>query len=477
MNKLFIDNKWVNAVSGKTFDVLNPSDEKVLAKVPYGSKKDAELAIEAAKKAFPVWKGTNAFDRAKLLKKVANRIRMDVDKFAEITTLESGKPLVEARGEWMVAADLLEWFSEEAKRTYGTVIPSSRNNKRMQVIWQAIGVVGVITAWNFPVWNLARPWGAAIAAGCSIVAKPSEETPLTAMALVKIFEEEGLPAGVINLVVGDAPGIGDVLMDSFEIRKIHFVGSTRVGKLLMDKASKTNTQLSLELGGNAPVLIFPDVNVREIAASAVAAKFRNCGQVCISPQRFIVHKDIYEEFTSEASKLIADYVYGDGMDQTSQVGPLINKKQQDQLKRLVKEAVAGGAEILAGGEASSKNGKGFYFKPTLLKNVKKDSPVFKEEIFGPLMPVLVFETTKEAIEMANDTEYGLAAYIWTNNLNIAIKVSEAVEFGIVGINEWTPHATEAPFGGMKQSGQGSELGHDGIFEYMEKKLISIGGLS
>ena len=477
MNKLFIDNKWVNAVSGKTFDVLNPSDEKVLAKVPYGSKKDAELAIEAAKKAFPVWKGTNAFDRAKLLKKVANRIRMDVDKFAEITTLESGKPLVEARGEWMVAADLLEWFSEEAKRTYGTVIPSSRNNKRMQVIWQAIGVVGVITAWNFPVWNLARPWGAAIAAGCSIVAKPSEETPLTAMALVKIFEEEGLPAGVINLVVGDAPGIGDVLMDSFEIRKIHFVGSTRVGKLLMDKASKTNTQLSLELGGNAPVLIFPDVNVREIAASAVAAKFRNCGQVCISPQRFIVHKDIYEEFTSEASKLIADYVYGDGMDQTSQVGPLINKKQQDQLKRLVKEAVAGGAEILAGGEASSKNGKGFYFKPTLLKNVKKDSPVFKEEIFGPLMPVLVFETTKEAIEMANDTEYGLAAYIWTNNLNTAIKVSEAVEFGIVGINEWTPHATEAPFGGMKQSGQGSELGHDGIFEYMEKKLISIGGLS
>jgi len=347
----------------------------------------------------------------------------------------------------------------------------------MQVVWQSIGVVGVITAWNFPVWNLARPWGAAIAAGCSIVAKPSEETPLTAMALAKIFEEEGLPAGVLNLVVGDAPGIGEVLMDSFEIRKVHFVGSTRVGKLLMDKASKTNTQLSLELGGNAPVIIFPDVNVKEIAASAVGAKFRNCGQVCISPQRFIVHKDIYEEFTSEASKLIADYVYGDGMDETSQVGPLINKKQQDQLKRLVKEAVAGGAEVLAGGDASSKNGKGFYFKPTLLKNVTKDSPVFKEEIFGPLMPVLVFETTKEAIEMANNTEYGLAAYIWTNNLNTAIKVSEAVEFGIVGINEWTPHATEAPFGGMKQSGQGSELGHDGIFEYMEKKLISIGGLS
>jgi len=477
MYKLFIDNNWVNAVSGKTFDVVNPSNEKVLAKVPFGTGKDAQLAIEAAKKAFPVWKDTNAFDRAKLLKKVANRIRTDVDDFAKITTLESGKPLVESRGEWMVAADLLEWFSEEAKRTYGTVIPSSRSNKRMQVIWQAIGVVGVITAWNFPVWNLARPWGAALAAGCSLVVKPSEETPLTAMVLVKIFEEEGLPAGVINLVVGDAPAIGEVLMDSFEIRKVHFVGSTRVGKLLMDKASKTNTQLSLELGGNAPVIIFPDVNVKEIAASAVGAKFRNCGQVCISPQRFLVHKDIYEEFILEASKIIKGYVYGDGLDQTSQVGPLINKRQQDQLTRLVHEAVHSGAEILAGGEPASKKGKGFFFKPTILKNVTKDSPVFKEEIFGPLMPVTVFQTTEEAIKLANNTEYGLAAYIWTNNLNTAIKVSEAVEFGIVGINEWTPHATEAPFGGMKQSGQGSELGHDGIFEYMEKKLISIGSLS
>jgi len=476
MNQLYIDGEWVNSQSGKTFEVINPATEENLATIPFANGADANLAIKSAQKGFDIWKNTNAFERGKFLKKVADKLRLKASEFAITTTKESGKPLAEATGEWMIAADLFEWFGEEAKRTYGTVIPANRNNKRMQVIWQSIGVVGVITAWNFPVWNLARPWGAALAAGCSLVVKPSEETPLTAILLAELLEKEGLPKGVLNLIVGDAPEIGDALMDAPEIKKVHFVGSTRVGKLLMDKASKTNTKLSLELGGNAPVVIFPDVDVKQIAAASVLAKFRNCGQVCLSPQRFIVHQDIYEEFTQEAAKIVANYNVGNGLEDTSQVGPLINKKQQDHIQKLIVASVKEGAKILAGGEAHQENGKGYFFKPTLLSNITKNTPVFKEEIFGPILPVTSFKSTDEAIELANTTEYGLAAYIWTNDLNIAIKVSENIDFGIVGINEWAPHGTEAPFGGMKQSGQGSELGHDGVFEYMEKKLISIGSL-
>ena len=476
MNKLYINGKWTDSQSGETHNVINPATEEIVDTIPFGRKADVELAISAAQKAFPLWKEINAFERGRILKRIADKIRENAKEFAVITTKESGKPITESTGEWMIAADLFEWFGEEAKRTYGTVIPAGRNNKRMQVIWQPIGVVGVITAWNFPVWNLARPIGAALAAGCPVVLKPSNETPLTAMALAKLIEEEGLPQGTFNLVAGKSSEIGDALMFSPEIKKVHFVGSTQIGKMLMDKASKTNTKLSLELGGNAPVVIFPDVEVKKLAAAAVLAKFRNCGQVCISPQRFIVHKDIYKEFTEEAARVTAAYKVGNGLDETSQIGPMISKAQQYNVIRLVEESVKAGAKVLAGGESYSENGKGYFFKPTLLANVTIDTAAFKEEIFGPIMPVTSFETMEEAIELANHTEYGLAAYIWTNDLNTAIKMSEAIDAGIVGINEWAAHATEAPFGGIKQSGQGSELGHDGIFEYMNKKLISTGSL-
>lgn len=476
MNKLFINGEWADAQSSKTHKVINPATEEIIETIPFGGKEDADLAIQAAQNAFSEWKNTNAFERGRILKKIADKIRLKAKEFAIITTKESGKPILESTGEWMIAADLFEWFGEEAKRAYGTVIPAGRNNKRMQVIWQSIGVVGIITAWNFPVWNLARPIGAALAAGCPVVLKPSNETPLTAMALAKLIDEEGLPKGIFNLVAGKSSEIGDALMYSPEIKKIHFVGSTHIGKMLMDKASKTNTKLSLELGGNAPVVIFPDVDVKKVAAASVLAKFRNCGQVCISPQRFIVHKDIYEEFTTEAAKVTAAYEVGNGLDEKTQIGPMISKAQQINVIRLFEESIKGGAKLLAGGEAYQVNGKGYFFKPTLLSQVTVETAAFKEEIFGPIMPVMSFETTEEAIDLANRSEYGLAAYIWTNDLNTAIKVSEEIEAGIVGINEWAAHATEAPFGGIKQSGQGSELGHDGIFEYMDKKLISIGSL-
>ncbi len=476
MYQQYINGKWVDALDGGTWDVLNPATEEVVENVPFGGKADAEEAIRAATAAFPKWKQTNPFQRALILKKIAARIREKAGDNARVTTLESGKPFVESKGEWLVAADLFEWFAEEAKRTYGMVIPAGRNNKRISVIWQPVGVVGVITAWNFPVWNLARAWGAALAAGCSIVAKPSEYTPLTAMLLTEILESEGIPPGVMNLVNGDAAAIGDALMEAPEVRKIHFVGSTRVGKILMDKASLTNTRLSLELGGNAPVIVFPGVDIAQVASSGVAGKFRNCGQVCISPQRFLVHRDIYDEFNQVSAAIINEYRIGNGLDPDTQVGPLINKKQQQQVVSLVEASVDAGATVLAGGEIPASPDRGYFYRPTLLAGVGKDSPAFAREIFGPVMPVIPFESFEEAIHLANATEYGLAAYVWTNDLNTAVHAAEALEFGMVGINEWTPHGTEAPFGGWKQSGQGSELGHDGIFEYMEKKVISIGGV-
>jgi acyl-CoA reductase-like NAD-dependent aldehyde dehydrogenase len=472
----FINGKWVGALHHNSWDVLNPATEEIVATIPFGDGKDARLAIEAAEAAFPGWRNTNCFQRANKLKNVAARIREGASDFARITTRESGKPLVEATGEWMVAADLFEWFAEEAKRTYGTIIPANRNNKRSHVIWQPVGVVGIITAWNFPVWNLARAWGAALAAGCTIVAKPSEYTPLTAMLLTQLFEKEEFAPGVVNLLSGDATSIGDAFLDTPALRKIHFVGSTRVGKILMDKASETNTRLSLELGGNAPVLVFPDVDVQKVAASAVGAKFRNCGQVCISPQRFLVHQDIYGEFNRVAAELVGQYRIGNGLEADTQVGPLINRKQQQHVAALVETAVGKGAKVMAGGEIPATLPKGYFYRPTLLAEVGPESPAFSQEVFGPVLPVTPFSTFEEAISLANATEYGLASYVWTNNLHTAIHASEALEFGIVGINEWAPHGTEAPFGGWKQSGQGSELGHDGIFEYMEKKLVSIGGL-
>lgn len=475
-NKNYINGVWSAAQNGGTWQVINPATEEIVATVPFGDAADANTAIDAAVKAQKAWAVTNPYQRADILKQVAHLMRTRASELADITVTESGKPAAEARGEWVVAAQFFDWFAEEGKRVYGRTITTSRNNKRMTVIHQPVGVVGIITAWNFPIWNIARVWAASLAAGCAFVAKPSEFTPLTAMALTGLLEEAGLPAGVANLVLGDAAAIGDAFMTRPEMRKVHFVGSTRVGKILMDAASKTHTKLSLELGGNAPCLIFPDVHIEAVAQAAAVAKTRNCGQVCVAPQRFIVHKKVYDQFCELTAAHLQKLQVGNGSDAKTQVGPLINARQREGVAQVVRAGIESGGVLLCGGQTPPEHTKGFFYEPTLVKDVDTGNPLFRQEIFGPVMCVTPFETTEEAITLANDTEYGLAAYLWTNDLNTSIHVSEALEFGIVGINEWAAHAIEAPFGGWKQSGLGYECGEEGLHEYLEKKVIAVGGV-
>jgi len=467
----YINGEYVIAASGEMQSMINPATEEVIAAITWSGAEECKTAIDAAHAALKSWSKTNVYQRSAILKKAADIIRKNAEDYAEHSVLETGKPIAEAKGEWMVAANLFEWYAEEAKRAYGKTIPANRNDKRMMTIWQPMGVVGVITAWNFPAYNPARAWAAALAAGCTVVAKASEFTALSTSHLAEALNDAGLPAGVLNNLLGDAAAIGEEMLNNPLLKKISFTGSTRVGKLLMDGASKTNTKLSLELGGNAPVIINDDVNVEALAKASVIAKLRNAGQVCISPQRFFVHEKIYDQFLEIASDTIKNIKVGFGMEAGTQMGPLINQKQQQQVLQVVEGAEAAGATAVKG---SIPSDKGWFVAPTLLSNIDANNEAVNKEIFGPVMPVIPFSNRNEVVEWANNTPYGLAAYVWTNNINDAFFFSESLEFGMVGINEWAPHATEAPFGGWKQSGLGHESGSEGLYEYMEKKLVSWG---
>jgi acyl-CoA reductase-like NAD-dependent aldehyde dehydrogenase len=475
-NKQYINGAWVSAVDGVQIPLINPATEEVLSHISFGNEKDAALAIDAASSAFKTWSKTTPYYRAEILKKTADYLRQNLDTIAFDMVLESGKPLLEARGEWTVAANLFEWYAEESKRAYGKVIPTNRVDKRSSVIYQPMGVIGIITAWNFPAYNPARAWAAALAAGCTVIAKPSESTPLAAYHLVDALTHAGLPAGVLNLLIADAAPVGEAMLNDARLKKISFTGSTRVGKLLMDGASRTSTKLSLELGGNAPVIIFDDVDVDAVAKAASIARFRNNGQVCVSPQRFYVHKNIYDQFATAISKYVAALKVGSGFEDGVNVGPLITSKQRDSVVDLLNKAKAENATVLTGGHVPEHAGNGYFIQPAVVTNIDQTSTLARNEIFGPVLPLFKFDDLEDALEKANDTEYGLAAYAFTNNLKTAIQVSEGLEFGIIGINEWAPHGTELPFGGWKQSGQGHESGSEGLYEYMEKKLISIGGI-
>jgi acyl-CoA reductase-like NAD-dependent aldehyde dehydrogenase len=436
--KQYIKGDWSDAANGGTSAVVNPASEESLRTVPFGNAEDCTAAIEAAEAALPAWSRATPYERGAILGKASRIMRERLDDLARTTVMESGKPSAEAHREWMVSADLFEWFGEEGKRAYGRIIPSRSAAKRMLTLKQPLGVVGVITAWNFPTYNPARAWAAALAAGCTVVGRPSSYTPMTAMEMMNILVEAGIPAGVMNLVNVDADSAGETMLNHPACRKISFTGSTPVGEKLMDGASRTHTRLGLELGGNAPVLVFSDVDLEALMPSAVRSKFRNNGQVCIAPQRYLVHSGVYDEFVERVVPEVRSLKVGNGLDPETEVGPLINTKQRQWIEKLVEGARA--------------------------------------EIFGPVLPVTPFSDVDEAIHYANATAFGLAAYVWTNDLKTAVRAYEGIECGMVGVNEWAPHATEAPFGGWKKSGVGHEAGLEGLEDYLETKLVSIGGL-
>lgn len=472
LDRMWIGGDWTGARNHGTWSLVDPGTEQVLGEIPYGDAADARAALDAAADAFPAWSRRSVYERAALLERTAALISERLDEYARRTTEESGKPFAQSRGEWAGAPNYLRQAVEEARRLGGRHIPSRVAGRRIDVTWLPLGVVGVITAWNFPVYNPNRAVSSALAAGCTVVLRPSELTPRSAFDLARAFADAGLPPGVLNVVNGDPAGIGQAFLDDPRCRKIAFTGSTRVGKLLMDGASRTVTRLSLELGGNAPVLVFPDVDVEAVARAGVVAKTRNGGQVCIAPQRFLVHRSIADRFAKAAAEAAAAEVVGYGLEKGTTVGPLISAAQRERVTGLVEGS---GARVLTGGTRPDR--PGFYYAPTVLVDVPQDAGVLTEEIFGPVMPIVPFDTTEEALALAHRTEYGLASFVFTRDLFTALQVSEALEFGLVGINDWYPVTAEAPFGGTKQSGMGRESGLEGILEYVEGKTRFFGGLS
>ncbi len=470
--RMFIDGQWEDAADGGTWDLVDPATEEPLGSVPYGDGTDVARAIDAAEGARTAWAATNVYQRAEILTRAAAIAAERRDECARITTEESGKPLTQAAGEWATFDSFLTFMAEEAKRVGGRIIPASRPGRRIDVTYVPIGVVGIITAWNFPVYNVIRAASAAMAAGNPVVVRPSEYTPRSAMLMAGILADAGLPPGVFNVVNGDAGSMGQAMLDDPRLRKIQFTGSVRVGKLLMDGASKTVTRLSLELGGNAPVLVFPDADVDAVAASGVVSKFRNGGQVCVAPQRFYVHESIADDFAVAATTAAERQVVGHGLDPATTIGPLINATQRDRVSRIVDDSVGDGARLRTGGAAP--DGAGFFYQPTVLSEVPAHAPALTEEIFGPVMPIVPFEAVDDAIEAANSVDVGLAAFVWTQHLDTALRVSDALDFGLVGVNDWNPQSTEAPFGGMRQSGLGRESGHEGLMEYLEPRTRVFG---
>jgi succinate-semialdehyde dehydrogenase/glutarate-semialdehyde dehydrogenase len=473
LKRLYIDGKWVEADNGRTYGVINPATEEVLAEVAYGGRTEARRAIEAAHKAMPGWMKLTAWDRAKVLKKTAELMRERCDAIARTLTLEQGKPLAESKAEILHSADTFEWFGEEGKRAYGQVIPNSLPGKRHLTLKHPVGVVAAISPWNFPITLQSRKIAPALAAGCTLVCKPASQTPLSLMQVFECMIEAGLPAGVANLVVGPAQEIGDEFLENPLVRKLSFTGSTEVGKQLMKGCADQMKRVSLELGGHAPFIVFPDADPEVGAKIAVTGKFRNNGQVCIAPSRFYVHKDVQKKFTEATVEFAKNLKLGNGLDTGVEVGPMFEKKAMDNTIDLVEDARKRGAKILTGGKRSDRFAKGYFFEPTVLTNLTDDTKMMVEEPFAPVMPLLDFSKLDDVIRAANNTRYGLAAYVFTNDLTVAMRMAEGLEAGIIGINDPVPATPQCPFGGMKESGLGRELAHEGLEAYLETKYVSI----
>ncbi len=472
--QMYIKGQWCDAPDGKTLPVINPADESTLAEIAYGSRADADRAIDAAAAAFPAWKALSAYDRAKILKETANLMRQRADTIARTLTQEQGKPLPEARGEVMHTADTFEWFAEEGKRVYGRIIPPTTMNRRHQAIAHPVGVVGTITPFNFPAALPSRKIAPALAVGCTVVSRPDDGTPLTLIQMFQCLADAGVPPGVANLVLCPAKEFADALFAHPAVRKITFTGSTAVGKELIRRSADGVKRVSMELGGHAPLIVFPDADVAQVAQAAVIGKFRNNGQVCIAPSRFYIHEKIAKDFTEAAVELAKGLKMGNGLTDGTQVGPMFKPQALEKTAALIADAKSHGGKILTGGARSTRFEKGYFFEPTVIRDVNAEMKLMTEEPFAPVMPLLDFDKLDDVIAAANNTPYGLAAYVFTNDLTVATRMAEGLEAGIIGINDPVPATPQCPFGGMKESGLGRELGIEGLQSYIETKYVSIG---
>jgi succinate-semialdehyde dehydrogenase/glutarate-semialdehyde dehydrogenase len=469
-----IGGEWVQADSGATIDVINPATGLKMGTVPKAGRAETRRAVEAAAEAFNSWRRTSALERSKLLHKLADALLDNQDSLAELLTMEQGKSLTESKGEIGSSSAYVRWFAEEGRRTYGDVVPSPWTDRRVLVNREPVGVIAAITPWNFPSSMLARKIGPALAAGCTTVVKPASQTPYSGLAWGALCEEVGIPKGVVNIVTGSAGEIGDEICENPLVRKVTFTGSTEVGKILLQKAASTVKKVSMELGGNAPFIVFDDADLDRAVAGAIAAKYRNSGQTCVCTNRFYVQAGIYDKFVEKFAEASGNLKVGSGLEEGTQQGPLIDGRAVDKVEEFIADAVSKGGKVVAGGKRHALGGT--FFEPTVISGATNDMRFTQEEIFGPVAPIYRFDKEEDAVARANDTVYGLACYFYTGDLGRAFRVMEGLKYGLVGVNEGVITTPEAPFGGMKESGLGREGGHQGIDDYLDTKYVCIGGL-
>jgi succinate-semialdehyde dehydrogenase/glutarate-semialdehyde dehydrogenase len=473
-DRAYLDGAWVEADSKKRFDVDNPADGSIVGSVPDMSTAETKRAIAAAEAALPAWRALTAKERSKILRKWYDLILANADDLALILTTEMGKPLAEAKGEILYGASFVEWFAEEAKRVYGDVIPTPSNDRRIITIKQPIGVVAAITPWNFPNAMITRKVAPGLAVGCTFVLKPAEQTPFSALALAELAERAGIPKGVLNIITGDAVSIGKELCANPTVRKVTFTGSTEVGRILMRQSADTIKKMSLELGGNAPFIVFDDADLDAAAEGALASKYRNAGQTCVCANRIYVQDSVYDAFAAKLADKMKTFKVGRGTDAGVNMGPLIDNQGLAKVEDHVADATKKGAKVIVGGKRHALGGR--FFEPTILTEVTPDMKVSNEETFGPVAPLFRFKTDAEAVKLANNTEFGLAAYFYARDVGRIFKVAEAIESGMVGINVGILANEVAPFGGVKQSGLGREGSKYGIDDFLEIKYLCLGGM-
>jgi succinate-semialdehyde dehydrogenase/glutarate-semialdehyde dehydrogenase len=469
---LFIDGQWLNGAGRKGEDVLNPATGKTLAHLPHASSADLDTALAAAAKGFAAWKAISAYERAKIMRKAADLLRERHDHVAKVMVQEQGKVYPEARAEVLGSAEIIEWYAEEGRRSYGRIVPGRQKGVRQLVIQEPVGIVAAFTPWNFPTLTPVRKIAGALAAGCSIILKASEETPGACVELVKCFADAGLPAGVLNLVFGVPANVSEHLIGSKSVKKISFTGSIPVGKHLAGLAAKGMKKATMELGGHSPVVVFADADAEKAADTIAAFKYRNAGQVCISPTRFYVQEDSYKKFLARFTEYAKGIKLGDGLEKGVSMGPLANPRRLDAMESFVNDAKARGGKIVTGG--SRHGNQGYFFQPTVVTDVPDDSKIMTEEPFGPVAPIVPFKTFDEVVERANSLPFGLASYAFTSSATTAAAIGDAMQSGMVGVNSVAISTPETPFGGIKESGYGSEGGIEGLQAYMNTKFISQG---